>query len=100
MVQLLTLEGFEADGAADGLEALEKLRSDAPLPHVILLDMMMPRMDGWTFCRERAKHTLASRIPIIVLSAAPPELIRVAAAAVLSKPFDYQTLLDAVRMHC
>jgi two-component system, chemotaxis family, chemotaxis protein CheY len=100
MVQLLTLEGFNADGAADGVEALDKLRAEGPLPHVILLDMMMPRMDGWTFCRERAKDTALTGIPVIVLSAAPPEHVRVPAAAVLSKPFDYQTLVTAVRTHC
>ena len=100
MVQLLACEGFESEGASDGAEALRKLRGAGPRPHLILLDMMMPVMDGWTFCREQATDPALRSIPVVVLSAAPREQIRVPAVAVLSKPFDYDMLLTTVRRHC
>jgi len=100
MVQMLALEGFEPEGASDGLEALNRLRSPGPRPHVIVLDMMMPRMDGWEFCRLRALDPDLWRIPVVVLSAAPRNILNIGAAAVISKPFDYDTLLAAVRRQC
>jgi CheY-like chemotaxis protein len=99
MVVMLALEGFEPEEASDGAEALDRLRRGAR-PHVILLDMMMPRMDGWEFCRQRALDPVLGEIPVVVLSAVPRERIRVPAAAVLSKPFDYDTLLSTVRRLC
>jgi CheY-like chemotaxis protein len=100
MVQLLVLEGFEAYPASDGLDALRQLRAPDAHADVILLDMMMPRMDGWEFCRERAQYPALRAIPIVVLSAAPRDRINVDAAAVLSKPFDYDRLLTAIRALC
>jgi CheY-like chemotaxis protein len=100
MAEMLAREGFSPEQARDGQEALERLRAPGPRPHVILLDMMMPRMDGWEFCRERARDAALTDIPVIVLSAAPRDHIRVSAAAVLPKPFDYQNLLTAIRKHC
>jgi CheY-like chemotaxis protein len=100
MIEMLALEGFEPQSASDGVEALERLRSAEPTAHVIVLDMMMPRMDGWEFCRQRAADPALTDIPVVVLSAAPREQIQVRAAAVLAKPFDYDTLLTAIRSHC
>ncbi len=100
MVVLLTLEGFLAEPASDGLHALELLRASARQPHVILLDMMMPRMDGWEFCRIRQSDELLKAIPLIVLSAAPTASLRVDAEAIISKPFDYDGLLAEIRKHC
>jgi CheY-like chemotaxis protein len=100
MVQMLALEGFEPEGASDGVEALKRLRSPGPRPHVIVLDMMMPRMDGWEFCRVRALDPDIGQIPVVVLSAAPRHILDIDAAAVISKPFDYDTLLEAVRREC
>jgi CheY-like chemotaxis protein len=100
MVQMLVLEGFVAEAACDGVEALDKLRSAGIRPHVILLDMMMPRMDGWEFCRQQALDPALEHIPVVVLTAAPREHVEVGAAAVLSKPFDYDTLLHTVRAYC
>ena len=100
MVQMLALEGFEPESAVDGLDALQKLRSSECVPHVILLDMMMPRMDGWEFCRERARDSIMRDIPVVVLSAAPRDSVTIDAAAFLPKPFDYQRLLMTIRQHC
>lgn len=100
MVQLLALEGFEPECAADGEEALRKLRASHPRPQVIVLDMMMPRMDGWEFCREQALDSTLADIPIVVLSAAPRDQLQVPGSVVLSKPFDYDTLIRALRTYC
>jgi CheY-like chemotaxis protein len=100
MVQMLALEGFEPESAGDGLEALQMLRAPGPHPHVIVLDMMMPRMDGWEFCREQRRDPRLAHIPVVVLSAAPREWLQIPAAAVLSKPFDYDRLLAAIRTNC
>jgi two-component system, chemotaxis family, chemotaxis protein CheY len=100
MVQMLALEGFEPEAAVDGIEALEKLRRGGPRPHVILLDLMMPRMNGWDFCRERARDPEMRAIPVVVLSAVPREQVGVEVAAFLPKPFDYQKLLTTLRQHC
>lgn len=101
MAQMLELEGFAPEVACDGLEAWQRLHTTGPRPHVILLDMMMPRMDGWTFCEEQSHDPAIADIPVVVLSAAPPErLEQVPAAAVLQKPFEYEELLATVRAHC
>ena len=100
MAQMLAIEGFDAATAANGREALEYLHA-TPKPNVILLDLMMPVMDGWEFRRlQRADPELAP-VPVIVLSALDPvRAAAVGAAAVLKKPLDFDRLLELVREHC
>ena len=101
MAQILTLEGFETDTATDGADALTHLQRADPHPHVILLDMMMPRMDGWTFVRRQAQTPAIADIPVVVVSAAPGEQLRgVRAAAILQKPLNFDELITTVRTHC
>src|SRR6266498_5083823 len=71
MAQLLTLEGFQAASVANGREALEYLNQGAR-PHVILLDLMMPVMDGWEFRRRQQADPAVADVPVIVLSALDP----------------------------
>src|SRR4026209_1380362 len=68
MAQLLTLEGYEAATVGNGREALEYLHG-RPNPHVILLDLMMPVMDGWEFHRRMEADPTLALVPVIVLSA-------------------------------
>jgi CheY-like chemotaxis protein len=68
MAQLLTLEGYQIETVANGCEALAYL-NDAPRPDVILLDLMMPIMDGWAFCRSRWRSRTLREIPVILISA-------------------------------
>jgi CheY-like chemotaxis protein len=61
--------GYEVSLAANGQEALERL-STGELPHVILLDLLMPVMNGWQFCEQRKQDPRLAGIPIIAMSAA------------------------------
>ena len=93
---MLTSMGFEVTSAANGREALDDM--DGHDPDLILLDMKMPVMDGWEFCR--ALEGRNARPPIVVLTAAPDPAGRAAevhAEGWLGKPFEYVDLEATVR---
>jgi CheY-like chemotaxis protein len=94
---ILQLEGYEVTTARDGLDALEKV--DHSQPALILLDLMMPRMDGFTFAEELKQRGLRAQIPIIVLTAdgrVQQKAEQLGADGGLAKPFDITVLLDEV----
>jgi CheY-like chemotaxis protein len=100
LAQLLTLEGFDPTEAANGAEALRQLRSGPP-PEVILLDLMMPVMDGWTFRAEQLRDPSIAHIPVIIVSAVPRHLLAgLRPSASLTKPYDLWTMLELVQQHC
>src|SRR5947208_9013330 len=93
----LRARGFEVLEANNGLEALALWEREDP--HLLILDIMMPRMDGLEVCRRVREH---STIPIIVLTALDAESDKVAAFDLgaddyLSKPFSVEELLARVR---
>ena len=92
-------EGFTVECAANGREALDILERWKPC--VILLDLMMPVMDGWAFRAEQQRS--GSTVPIVLLSAAG-ELGRhkeaLGAAAVIPKPFDIDSVISAIEGVC
>ena len=97
LAALLGLHGYRTVTAANGLEALEMARQERPA--VILLDLMMPVMDGQTFRREQLKDPTLSAVPVVVLSAhaQTAQLAReIGAVAHLLKPFDLDKLLGAI----
>ena len=67
MTQALAGEGFLVLGSRDGADALAKLADIQPC--LMLLDLMMPGMDGWQFMEELRVHPGFSRIPVVVVSA-------------------------------
>ncbi len=98
--RFLELEGFRVESAANGKLALERLDAGSPAC-VILLDLMMPVMDGWQFRREQVQHAALADIPVIVVSAAGSDrLQRIDADAYLSKPVDLDELLERVTEYC
>ena len=100
MAQLLLLEGFNAQTVANGREALDYLRA-TERPELILLDLMMPVMDGWEFRREQQRDPKLAGVPVIVLSALDQTRVGdIGAAAFLKKPLDFDRLLELVRRYC
>jgi two-component system, chemotaxis family, chemotaxis protein CheY len=97
--EILEAEGFEIRRARNGKEALERLEPEPP--HLILLDLMMPVMDGWEFAqRMRQKSPHLASIPIIVLSAdrnVGSKAKDIGAVGHLAKPFELNDLLSMVR---
>ena len=93
---MLTSMGFEVTSAANGREALDVM--DGHDPDLILLDMKMPVMNGWEFCRAVDGRDACP--PIVVLTAAPDPAALAAEAHAdgwLGKPFEYEELEMAVR---
>jgi CheY-like chemotaxis protein len=100
LAMALEAAGYTVRQAADGREAFRVLRTPPP-PAAILLDIVMPRMSGWEFLRERdAKNPELAGIPVIVFSAAcevaprlpPPRGV----AKLLPKPVDGAAVLAAL----
>jgi DNA-binding response OmpR family regulator len=94
---ILTEEGFRVITASDGLDALDKLSRE--MPGVVLLDLVMPRMDGYAFAEELRSRGLRAQLPIIVLTAdgrAEEKASRLQADDHLAKPFDVDELLQKV----
>ena len=96
----LELEGYEVVAtASDGAEALDKI---AKLnPDLVILDIMMPKMDGLEVCRQLKLNPKFSSLPIVLLSARAQDLdvregLDVGASAYLTKPFDPVELLEVV----
>jgi two-component system response regulator CpxR len=69
LAEALEDHGFDVVTAADGLEALTLLRSMAAPPSVILLDLMMPVMNGYEFLEERRKDAVLASIPVAIITA-------------------------------
>jgi len=92
-------EGFTVECAANGREALDILARWTPC--VILLDLMMPVMDGWAFCEEQRRS--GNETPVVLLSAAgglEEEQRALGAAAVISKPFDIDHVVSTIEQVC
>jgi CheY-like chemotaxis protein len=102
----LSDEGFSVAAAADGLEALELLLLAAnPNPSVILLDLTMPRMNGWQFRAAQQTDDRISAIPVVVLSAAPhlaeeAESLGLPQGSCIRKPVPLDNLLAIVTRYC
>lgn len=95
---LLESAEYEVDVAADGMIALKKLET-GKRPDIILLDMMMPRMDGLTFLLELQQRGLRSSLLVVLLSAHirnREALTTIGLDGFISKPFEIDEVLDMV----
>ena len=96
-------EGYKVDWADDGEQALEKLRGLSELPDLILLDLMMPNMNGFEFRLEQEKDKKLSSIPVVVMTAdvnAAEQARLLGACGHLKKPFTVDSLLRTAAIHC
>jgi two-component system chemotaxis response regulator CheY len=93
LVELLESEGHRVRWGHDGMEGLQLL--DGTLPDVILLDLLMPRMNGFQFREAQKADPRAAQVPVIVISA-HARAHEIDAQEFLEKPFDVAHLLGAV----
>lgn len=102
IIELLTEEGFDVAGVTDGAEALAQL-SAQPHPALIILDLMMPGMNGWELYQRLQDDPQLAAIPVVVLSAVAAFQQRrgkLDVAAILPKPVDLAELLHVVARFC
>jgi CheY-like chemotaxis protein len=97
LVDVLDALGYRAEWSIGGVEGLERLRH-GPQPHILLLDLMMPRMSGWEVCEALTGSAELDAIPIILMTAASNLKLPLPRRAqfLLSKPFDLQELLGQI----
>jgi len=94
---ILESRGYEVALAANGREALDVIAKQRP--DAILLDMLMPVMDGWQFAAELRRRYPHDRPPLIAMTAAEharARALEIAADGWVNKPFEARTLVDAV----
>ena len=100
MMNVLETEGFSVTGASDGLDGAIVLGQMEQAPGVILLDLMMPRANGWDFLDFQRNHHAYKNVPVIICSAYPGIAKSLNPAVFLQKPLHLQKLLNAVRSYC
>jgi DNA-binding response OmpR family regulator len=100
MQLILNRKGFEVIGAHGGIEGLETIRSVKP--DLVLLDLMMPEMDGWQVYQQIKADEDTANIPVIVVTAKAQNIDKVLGLHIakvddyISKPFSLQELVDRV----
>ncbi len=102
VAELLVDEGYRVMTAVDGADALAELQR-CGAPRAILLDLMMPNMDGWALQEKLARDPALSSVPLIVFSGinqATEQAAALGAVACITKPFSLDTLLKTVAQYC
>jgi DNA-binding response OmpR family regulator len=103
LAAILRLKGFHVHGAANGREALELMQTGPTPPCVILLDLMMPVMNGWELRAAIKADARLALVPVIIMSGAgglEDSVPTLDPAAVLVKPFELRRMLDLVGRYC
>ena len=102
LAALLSTMGYEVLEAANGLEALATLATEAR-PDAILLDLVMPIMDGWEFMKRQRLDWRLCTIPTIVISGVPshdPRCLEMPIVRLLPKPYTIEQLMAAIEAEC
>jgi len=102
LAEMLADRGYQVATARNGKEALELLRTKPLQPNIVLLDLMMPVMDGWQMRAEMLADPKLADIPVVIVSGAADlqdESDALKAARVLTKPVKWPVLLESVRDH-
>ncbi|HEY3267919.1 MAG TPA: response regulator [Armatimonadota bacterium] len=102
LADILKWEGYGVFEAANGRDALATLRGAAK-PCLIILDLMMPVMNGWEFSRRKAADPEFADVPMVIVSGVTglePEAVKLGAKAVIAKPVDLPSLLRTVGDYC
>ena len=100
---VLTLEGYEVVMAGDGQSALDRLRTRKSGCCLILLDLMMPRMNGWEFRRNQLADPGLADIPVVLLTgagAAAKAIDELHVEGIIEKPVDLDALLAKIADYC
>lgn len=96
--------GYAVTSANNGVEGLQRLRGKSDPPCAIVLDLMMPVMDGLTFLATRERDGIGADVPVICVTAAGPELMEEArqlgAVACVEKPANLDELCALVGRYC
>lgn len=95
LADVLRMEGYRVLHAADGIAGLKSL-AEQNLPDLILLDLMMPNMNGWQFREAQMRDARLAAIPVVVLSATGERTKPIDAARILRKPVTLEALLTTV----
>jgi CheY-like chemotaxis protein len=98
MREALELNGYTVVTASEGVDALAKL-ANIESPCLILLDLLMPGMNGWDFYENVRKRPELASVPVIVHSSAPSRAPR-GVTRVLQKPLRIERLLSTVQEYC
>jgi len=96
--EVLEDEGYAVACVGNGREALDYLHRE-PRPRVILLDLMMPVMDGWQFRREQKRDPAIADIPLIVITATGKRPVLIDAEELVMKPLDLGRLFEAIERY-
>ena len=101
ITELLTGSGLTVTAATDGVEALEHMQN-GPLPDLVVLDIVMPRMNGYEVCRRLKTDPSTQNVPIVMCSSKGEEFDRYwgmkqGADAYIAKPFQPTELVGTVK---
>jgi CheY-like chemotaxis protein len=99
LVEILQDEGYDVAAAGDGRQALDLLANQTPLADIILLDLMMPVMNGFQFREEQLKKPELARLPVLIVTADANAMAKaeaLQAAGFIKKPLEIQTLIDTI----
>jgi CheY-like chemotaxis protein len=102
LTAVLQDHGYRVVRAANGKEALDHLHAERP-PRLILLNLMMPVMNGWKFSDYLKQDPVLAQIPVVVLSGIcnlDKKVASLEAAESFTKPYNLKALLDTVRQYC